>query len=86
MIARGVGQSLGPLAPGAKDGAKVHAGRAGMEPAPVATSVSWLGSRGRLGRVIIRISLPPLRVFRNPLNRIKFGNKTLDDFGFAIGP
>jgi hypothetical protein len=47
---------------------------------------SWLGPLGRLGWIVIRISLPALRVLRNPLNRVIFRNEPLDDFRFAIGP
>ena len=47
---------------------------------------SWLGSLGRLGWLVIRISLPSLRVLSNPLNRVMFRNKALDYFRFAIGP
>jgi hypothetical protein len=47
---------------------------------------SRLGSLGRLGWVVIRISLPRLRVLRDPLNGVMFRNKTLDHFRFAIGP
>jgi len=47
-----------------------------------------VGSLGRLGWFLIRISLPRLRVLMlsNPLNRVMFRNKALDYFRFAIGP
>jgi hypothetical protein len=59
---------------------------------PVAMSMidlaSWLGSLGRLGWFVIRISRPRLRVLMlsDPLNRVIFRNKALDCFRFAIGP
>jgi hypothetical protein len=47
-----------------------------------------VGSLGRLGWFLIRISLPRLRVLMlsNPLNRAIFRNRALDYFRFAIGP
>src|ERR1700722_6455866 len=40
----------------------------------------------RLGRLVIRITLPSLGVLSNPPGRVKLGNETLDYFRFAIGP
>jgi hypothetical protein len=47
-----------------------------------------LESLVRLGRLIIRISRPRLRVLMlsNPLNRVIFRNEALDYSRFAIGP
>ena len=47
---------------------------------------SWLGSLGRVGRLVIRISLPRLGVLSNSLTRVMFRKKALDYFRFAIGP
>jgi hypothetical protein len=40
----------------------------------------------RWGWLVIRISLPRLRVLSNPLRRVMLGRETLDCFRFAIGP
>ena len=49
--------------------------------------LGW-GSLGRLGWLVIRISLRRVGVLvlSNPLNRVMLGNETLDYFRFAIGP
>jgi hypothetical protein len=47
---------------------------------------SWLGSLGRWGWFVIRISLPRPGMLSNPPGRVLLGSETLDYFRFAIGP